>query len=84
VWSTLTARPKALNAVAVTPSDAEDINPTAGVYLGVGGDLVVTLGEMEDGESVKFVDLAAGIIHPLVVKRIWDDETTADDILAVY
>ena len=83
-WNSLTARAKSLNASAITPNDAEDIIATAGIYVGVSGDLRVTLAEMADGSHVTFTDLAAGIIHPLVVKRVWNTGTTATDIVAVY
>jgi len=75
---------KAGRAAAVTPSDTEDIVPTNGIYVGAAGDLEVTLKGMADGESITFVGLAAGMIHPIRAKRIWAASTTATDIIAVY
>ena len=83
-WTSLTARPKALGAEAVTPHDAEDITATSGLYVGVAGNVTLTLAEMDDGDSITFVALAAGVLHPLVVKRVWATGTDATDILAVY
>lgn len=76
---------KAKNAESVTPSDTEDINYISnGIYVGEAGDLEVTLENMADGESVTFVGLSAGMIHPIRTKRIWAANTTATDIIAVY
>ena len=68
------------DADSITPADATDIVPTRGVYVGVSGDLAV---DMSDGSTVTFVGLAAGIIHPISVKRIYATGTTATSILAV-
>lgn len=70
------------NAAAVTPNDSTDLaNTTRGVYVGVTGDLKVdTVG----GNTVTFVSLAAGIIHPIRAKRVYSTGTTATSILGVY
>ena len=76
---------KASDAVSVTPDDTTDLSAvTNGIYLGAEGNLEVTLENMNDGESVTFVGMKAGIIYPLRVKRVWATNTTATDILAVY
>ena len=77
----LDSRP-AMNAVAVTPSDSADLTYTSrGVYAGAaGGDLRVTL---LGGDTVTFVGLAGGVIHPICATRVWSTGTTATNIVAV-
>ena len=80
----VTTQIKAENAKVVTPNDNTKIAPTAGIYVGGSGNVAVTLVRMDDSENIVLTDLAAGIIHPLVVKRVWNTGTTATDIVAVY
>ena len=70
--------------VVVTPNDGADLTdtPTRGIYVGVSGDLAV-VGE-ENAASVVLVGIAAGIIHPIAVKRVLATGTTATGIVAVY
>jgi len=69
-------------AVEITPSNDTDLAiSTRGIYVGVAGDLKIdTVG----GSTVIFVNLAAGIIHPIRAKRIHATGTDADDIIGVY
>lgn len=67
-------------AFAVTPDDATKFESTRGIYIGGQGDLQV---EMADGSIVTFVDLAAGIVHPLAVVRVLEAGTTATGIIAL-
>lgn len=70
------------SAFSVTPNDAADLAfATRGVYVGVSGDLHVTLA---DGDEVTFVGLAAGVIHPIRVLRVHATGTTATSIVGVY
>ena len=80
----VTTQVKAENAKVVAPNDGVNVAPTAGIYIGGSGNVAVTLVRMDDGDSIVLTDLAAGIIHPLVVKRVWNTGTTATDIVAVY
>lgn len=70
-------------ASSVVPSDSADLSSgmTRGLYIGGSGDVKV---DMADGSTVTFVGLAAGVIHPLRVKRIYTSGTTATNIIAVY
>ncbi|MEZ4684194.1 MAG: hypothetical protein R2932_59285 [Caldilineaceae bacterium] len=70
------------NAFSITPSDGSDLaNTTRGLYVGVSGDVaVITAG----GDTVTFVGLAAGIIHPIRAARVKSTGTTATDIVGVY
>lgn len=52
-----------------------------GIYIGSGGDLVVTL--ERDDDSVTFVGIGAGLTHAIKAKRI-HTSTTAGDIVVVY
>jgi len=73
------------NALAVTPSNTVDLlNFTRGIYVGVAGDVKVKMAGARGDEDVTFVGLAAGIIHPMVVKRIFATGTAATSIVAVF
>ena len=73
----------AQGAVAVTPSDGADLptSPTRGLIVGVAGNVKVTMG---NGDVVVLPALAAGVIHPVSVVRVWSTNTTATSIVAVY
>ena len=72
---------------SVTPDDSANIqiptglNGTRGLYVGVSGDVKVTLA---GGTVATFKDLSAGVVHPLSVKRVWSTDTTATDIVALF
>lgn len=70
------------HAVAITTSDSVDLaNATRGLYVGVSGDVKVnTVG----GDTVTFVGLAAGIIHPIRATRVYLTGTDAVNIVGVY
>ena len=70
----------AAGAESVTPSDSVNIDPTRGVYVGTAGDLRVM---MLNGDIVTLSSLAAGIVHPLQVVRVYSTSTTASDIVAL-
>lgn len=70
-------------AVAVTPDNSNDLvgGATRGLYVGVAGDVNV---DMADGGTVLFVAMAAGIVHPISVKRVRVASTDAESIVAIY
>lgn len=69
-------------AFAITPADGADLAyVTRGIYVGVSGDLKV---DMANGTTVTFVGLAAGMIHPIRAKRVYDTGTDATSIVGVY
>ena len=71
------------NAVAITPHDSNDLaDASRGVFVGVSGDVKVDM--VGTGTAVVFTGLAAGVIHPLRVTRIYSTDTTATNIVAVY
>lgn len=67
-------------AVAVTKSDATVIPVTRALYIGVAGDVVVS---MADGQTpITFKAVPVGVL-PIQVTKVLD-ATTATDILALY
>lgn len=73
----------ATNAVAITTSDSEDlVTATRGLYVGVTGNVKVDM--LGGTTGVTFANLAAGVIHPLRVTKIYATGTTASSIVGVY
>ena len=71
----------AVGAFEITPSNTVDLAvPARGIYVGVSGDLKVDIG----GVAITFVGLAAGIIHPLNVTRVYQTGTDATNIVGVF
>lgn len=70
-------------AVAVTPNDSADLlnGVTKGIYVGGGGNVVVT---MADGVDATLTGLLVGTIYPFSVKRVKATSTTATNIIALY
>lgn len=67
-------------AVAVTPSDATVLPVTRGLFIGTGGDVVVT---MADGQVVTFANIANATLLPIQVQQV-RASTTATNVLALY
>jgi len=71
------------SAFAITPDNDEDLAyVTRGIYVGVAGDVKVDM--FGTGTAVVFKDLAAGVVHPLRVKRVYEAGTDATNIVGVY
>jgi len=67
-----------IGAFAITPDDNTDLSLLArGIYVGTSGDLKVT---MADNTTVTFGSIAAGVVHPIAVKRVWSTGTSASGI----
>lgn len=66
-------------AAAVTPSDVTDLGVTDGLYVGVAGNLVVT---MADGTDATFANAPVGY-HLLRVQKV-KAATAATNIVALY
>lgn len=76
-------------AVAVTPSDSTDLakSPTDAINVSVSGTVYVDFYANEKGALASSnipVYLAAGVFHPLRVKRIRQTGTSAGVITACY
>lgn len=68
------------NAVAVTPSDSVAITYPRSLYVGVSGDVKVT---MKGGGVVTFKAVPVGVL-PIRPVLVWATGTTATNILALY
>lgn len=74
-------------AVSVTPNDTNLLtfpsgeNRTKAVYVGVTGDLAVT---MADGNDVLLKGVVAGVVHFLSVRKVKATGTTATDIVVLF
>lgn len=67
-------------AVAVTPNDTTVIPTTRALYIGVTGDVAVT---MADGVAATFKAVPVGVL-PVQVKIVASTSTTATNIVALY
>ena len=83
---------QALNAELITPSDTNNIT-TGGaaiastdtgvcLYVGTGGDVAVTM--VGNNQKVIFYNVPNGSFLPIQVNKVWDTDTNASDILALY
>lgn len=73
----------AWNAAAVTPNDSADLTfTTRGLYIGGAGDVKVDMAS--DGSAVTFVGCLAGTILPIRAERVYDTDTTATNIVALW
>lgn len=72
----------ASSAFSITPDSTTDLAVTTrGLYIGGEGDVEVI---MQDGQTVVFKALAAGVVHPLRVTRVKGaPNTTATDIIGL-
>ena len=69
------------NAFSITPSDADNLRVTRGLYVGATGNIRVT---MAGGQTVTLTDLQAGVIHPLRVVKVFNTSTTATGIVGFF
>lgn len=67
-------------AVAVTPNDSTELPVPRSLYVGVSGDIKVT---MVDGQDVVFENVPVGIF-PIQALKVWSTGTTATGIRALY
>lgn len=73
----------AANAVAITTNDSTDLAiATRGLYVGVTGNVKVDM--LGGTTGVTFTNMAAGVIHPLRVTRVYATGTTASSLVGVY
>lgn len=68
----------ARGAIAIGASTWAGTEVARGIYLGASGDVTLT---MEDGTSVEFVALAAGIVHPLRFEAVTANSGTGGVVL---
>lgn len=67
-------------AVTVADDDSEDFSVCRALYVGTGGNVKVLT---EQGQTVTFVNVSDGFVLPVRCTRVFDTDTTADDILAL-
>lgn len=80
-FRTANATVAAHGAASVTLSDSADIPNTRSLFIGVGGNIQVT---MADGQTVVFKNVNTGSVLPVQATRVWTTNTTATDIVALY
>ena len=70
-------------AVAVTPHNSTNFadGVCRGLYIGVGGNIVVV---PPQGSAVTFIGVVAGTILPVQAIRVNSTSTTAASIVAIY
>lgn len=67
--------------INIAGGDQTFARTTRGIYVGGSGDLAV---EFEDGTQLTFVDVAAGIIHPIAAAKVLQSGTDATSLVAVW
>jgi len=71
----------AQKATAITPQDSVDlVDEARALYIGVGGDVKVT---MVGGDDLVFGAMVAGQIYPIAVTKVWSGATSASSIVAL-
>ena len=71
----------AVDAIAVTPSDSEDLAAVArALYVGTTGNVRLTT---HSGRTVTFTSVPVGIL-PVGASRVWSTGTTASNIIALW
>ena len=75
-----------LNAAAVVPHATNELpgGYTRGIYVGVSGTLTFIPAGGDGVTSVTLTALAAGVIHPIVTKRVIAIGTAATNIVAFW
>lgn len=75
----------ASNCMAVALSDSADLQfVSRGIFVGVGGNVAMTLQGSIGGASVVFKNVPSGTLLPLRASRVWSTGTTATDIVSVW
>lgn len=79
-YTTADATVSAYDAAALTKSDTTVFRSSRALYIGTGGDVVVT---MNSGASVTFTAVPGGTVLPIQITQLLD-ATTATNVLALY
>lgn len=70
------------SAFAITPSDTVDLTyPTRAIYVGVGGNLAVIMGD--DSTAITFLGVVTGGFYPIAVDRVMATNTTATNLIGL-
>tara|TARA_R100000773_G_C4203633_1_gene105207 strand:- start:660 stop:905 length:246 start_codon:yes stop_codon:yes gene_type:complete len=71
----------ATEAVDVTPHNSNALSSPSALYVGVGGDVVVTMAN--SATDVTFKNVPSGTFLPIAVTHVKSTNTTATNILAI-
>ena len=73
-----------VDGFAITPSDATNLpENTRGLLVGTAGNVAVIFVGSATQAPVTLQNLAAGVVHPLAVKRVLATGTTAANIIGL-
>lgn len=76
------AEAKIENAFEITPDDNNNLpHPTIALYVGTSGDIKLTL---VGGDTITLKNIGAGAWHPISAIKVFDEDTTADEIVGAY
>jgi len=70
----------AVNCIAITPADADLVQPVRALYIGGAGNVRIN---DTGGGSVIFYNVPAGVILPVMARRVWSTSTTATNIVGL-
>ena len=70
----------AVNCIAITPADTDLVQPVRAIYVGGSGNLKIS---DTGGGAVTFSNVPAGVILPVMARRIWSTGTTASNIIGL-
>ena len=70
----------AVNCIAITPADADLAAPVRALYIGGSGNVRIN---DTGGGSVIFYNVPAGVILPVMARRVWSTITTASNIVGL-
>ena len=70
----------AVNCIAITPADADLEAPVRALYIGGSGNVRIN---DTGGGSVIFYNVPAGVILPVMARRVWSTNTTASNIVGL-
>lgn len=65
---------------SITPNDAGDVAYSA-IFVGTTGNLQVTLWDDDNANPVVLVGCPGGSWQPIAVKRVWNTNTTASNLV---
>jgi hypothetical protein len=71
----------ATSATSVSPHDTNALDLTSALYVGVGGDIVVTMAD--GGNDATFKNVPSGTFLPIAVTHVKASGTSATHILAI-
>lgn len=75
-----TADSCAVNCIAITPADTDLVQPVRAIYVGGSGN--VKINDTGNG-AVTFYNVPAGVILPVMARRIYATGTTATNIVGL-